>query len=113
MQAKGKTGAAIRELLRLAPTTAMLCVLGPDGNVIREEVVPTELLQRGDIVKVPPGTRVPVDGEVHEGRSHVDESMVTGEPVPGSKGPGDAVVGGTINCGGGSLLVLALRVVRH
>lgn len=108
--AKGKTSQAIRELLRLAPATAVLCVLGPDGEVVREEEIPTELLQRGDLVKVTSGSRVPVDGEVAEGRSHVDESMVTGEPVPGSKGPGDAVVGGTVNCGGGVLRIRALRV---
>ena len=108
--AKGKTSQAIRELLRLAPATAVLCVLGPDGQVAREEEIPTELLQRGDLVKVTSGSRVPVDGEVAEGRSHVDESMVTGEPVPGSKAPGDAVIGGTVNCGGGVLRVRALRV---
>jgi Cu+-exporting ATPase len=109
--AKGKTSQAIRELLRLAPATSTLLVVNPtDGSVIREEEVPTELLQRGDIVKVTPGSRVPVDGEIDDGRSHVDESMITGEPVPGSKGPGDAVVGGTVNCGGGVLRVRALRV---
>lgn len=108
--AKGKTSQAIRELLRLAPTTAVLCTLGPDGAVIREEEVPTALLQRGDIVKVTPGSRVPVDGEVADGRTHIDESMVTGEPVPGSKAPGDAVISGTVNCGGGVLRVKSVRV---
>jgi len=109
--AKGKTSQAIRELLRLAPATSTLCVVNPlDGSAIREEEVPTELLQRGDLVKVTPGARVPVDGEIDDGRSHIDESMITGEPVPGSKGPGDAVVGGTVNCGGGVLRIRALRV---
>lgn len=108
--AKGKTSQAIQELLRLAPTTATLCVLGSDGTVLREEEVSTALLQRGDVVKIVPGARVPVDGEVTDGRSHVDESMVTGEPVPGSKAPGDAVIGGTVNCGGGVLRVRAMRV---
>jgi Cu+-exporting ATPase len=109
--AKGKTSQAIRELLRLAPATSTLLVVNPsDGSVIREEEVLTELLQRGDLVKVTPGARVPVDGEIDDGRSHIDESMITGEPVPGAKGPGDAVVGGTVNCGGGVLRVRALRV---
>lgn len=108
--AKGKTSEAIRRLMHLAPATATLLKLGPDGQIIQEEEIPTELLQRGDIVKVTSGSRVPVDGEVIEGRSHVDESMVTGEPVPGSKGPGDSVVGGTVNCGGGLLQVKAVRV---
>lgn len=108
--AKGKTSEAIRRLMHLAPATATLLKFGPDGQIIQEEEIPTELLQRGDIVKVTSGSRVPVDGEVIEGRSHVDESMVTGEPVPGSKGPGDSVVGGTVNCGGGLLQVQALRV---
>ena len=107
--AKGKTSAAISALLRLAPETAVLCTPGGGGGA-REEVVPTSLLQRGDVVKVVPGARVPVDGEVEEGRSHVDESLVTGEPVPASKAAGDAVVGGTVNCGGGALRVRALRV---
>jgi P-type Cu+ transporter len=109
--AKGKTSQAIRELLRLAPATSTLLIIDPrDNSVIREEEVPTELLQRGDLVKVTPGARVPVDGEIDDGRSHIDESMITGEPVPGSKGPGDAVVGGTVNCGGGVLRIRALRV---
>lgn len=108
--AKGKTSEAIRELLKLAPTTAVLCVLGPDGSITKEEIIPTGLLQRGDLVKVTPGSKIPVDGEVFDGSSHVDESMVTGEPVPGSKGPGDAVVGGTLNCGGGALRIRSLRV---
>lgn len=117
--AKGKTSQAISKLLRLAPDTAVLCTSAPAEGadagaaglpVAREEVVSTALLQRGDLVKIVPGARVPVDGEVVAGRSHVDESMVTGEPVPESKSAGDAVIGGTVNCGGGVLRVRALRV---
>lgn len=109
--AKGKTSQAIRELLRLAPPTAILCEVGPDGiTIVHEEEIPTALLQRGDLIKITPGGRVPVDAEVAEGRSHVDESMVTGEPVPGAKSPGDAVISGTVNCGGGVLHVRAVRV---
>lgn len=108
--AKGKTGQAIRELLRLAPDTATLCTLDASGKILHEEVISTLLLERGDVVKVVPGSRVPVDGEIVEGKSHVDESMVTGEPIPLSKGPGETVIGGTVNCGGGSLTIRALRV---
>ena len=109
--AKGKTSQAIRELLRLAPATAVLCVMSSDGaTILREEEISSELLQRGDVVKVTSGSRLPVDGEIVDGKSHVDESMITGEPIPLSKGVGDAVVGGTVNCGGGVLRVHALRV---
>jgi Cu+-exporting ATPase len=88
---KGKTGAAIRKLMDLSPKTA---------TVIRnsEEVeIPLTLVQKGDHVVVRPGQSVPVDGEVIEGQSAVDESMLTGEPLPVDKGPADAVTGGTLN----------------
>ncbi|GAB4822580.1 hypothetical protein N2152v2_009626 [Parachlorella kessleri] len=106
--AKGKTSQAISELLKLAPTTAILCVTDDSGHVVREEEVASSLIQRGDLLKVLPGARVPADGEVVEGQSHVDESMVTGESVPVRKKAGSEVIQGTVNCGG----VLRIRAQR-
>jgi Cu+-exporting ATPase len=90
-RAKGRTGEAIRRLMGLRPKTA---------RVVRDGVqvdVPVEQVRVGDLVMVRPGERVPVDGIVAEGRSAVDESMLTGEPLPVDKGPGDEVIGATIN----------------
>jgi Cu+-exporting ATPase len=103
-RARRRTNDAVRRLLALAPATARL--VAPDG---RERDVPLELVQAGDVVRVRPGDKVPVDGVATEGRSSVDESLVTGEPLPVEKTPGARVVGGTVN-GGGTLLVRAERV---
>src|SRR5262249_11223227 len=75
----------------------------------REEDVPLEQVRVGDVLRVRPGEKVPADGAVVEGRGAVDESMLTGEPIPVEKGPGDRVVGGTLN-GTGSLLVRVEKV---
>ncbi|KAK9904210.1 hypothetical protein WJX75_006837 [Coccomyxa subellipsoidea] len=107
--AKGKTSQAVTELLKLAPSTATLVTCDDSGRVMSEEEVPTALIQRGDLLKVVSGARVPADGEVVEGRSYVDESMVTGESKPLSKRPGDAVISGTVN-GSAPLIVKATRV---
>lgn len=104
LRARGETGAAIRRLLGLAPKTARR--VSADG---REEDVPLEQVQPGDTLRVRPGEKVPVDGVVIEGRSAVDESMISGEPIPVEKGKGDAVVGATVN-GTGALLMRAERV---
>ncbi len=104
LRARGETTRAVRRLLGLAPKTARL--VRPDG---REEDVPLELVKVGDVVRVRPGEKVPVDGVVVEGRSSVDEAMISGEPVPVEKGAGGKVIGGTVN-GTGSLLVRAERV---
>ncbi len=106
LQARERTGSAIRALLDLAAKTAR--ILRPDG---REEEIPLEEVQVGDRLRVRPGDKVPVDGAVVEGRSSVDESMLTGEPVPVEKTPGDRVTGATIN-GTGSLVIEAERVGR-
>jgi Cu+-exporting ATPase len=104
LRARGQTGAAIRKLLGLAPKTARL--IGPGGQ---ENDIPLELIQVGDMLRVRPGEKVPVDGAVTEGRSAVDESMISGEPIPMEKEPGARVVGGTVN-GTGSLVIRAERV---
>jgi Cu+-exporting ATPase len=104
LRARSQTSTAIRQLLGLAPKTARR--LTSDG---REEDVPLELVQPGDRLRVRPGEKVPVDGVVIEGTSAVDESMVTGEPIPVEKAPGDRVTGGTVN-GTGSFVMRAERV---
>lgn len=90
-RAKGRTGDAIRQLLTLQAKTARIL---RDGE---EQDVPVAEVSLGDIVVVRPGERLPVDGEVVEGSSFVDESMISGEPIPIQKGIGDTVVGGTVN----------------
>jgi Cu+-exporting ATPase len=103
-RARRQTTSALRALLGLAPKTARL--VGPDG---REQDVPVELVQPGDVLRIRPGEKAPADGAVVEGTSSIDESMISGEPLPVEKGPGDKVIGGTIN-GNGSLLMRAERV---
>ncbi len=104
LRARSRTGAAIRALLGLSAKSARR--LKPDGS---EEDVPLEHVQVGDKLRIRPGEKVPVDAEVLEGKSSVDESLVTGEPIPVEKGPGDQVVGSTIN-GTGALVVEARKV---
>jgi Cu+-exporting ATPase len=104
LRARGRTGAAIRKLLGLAPRTARR--LRDDGA---EEDVPLGAIMAGDRLRVRPGEKIPVDGVVLEGRSAVDESMVSGEPIPVEKSPGDKVVGATVN-GTGGLVMRAERV---
>jgi Cu+-exporting ATPase len=103
LRARGRTSSAIKELLGLAPKTARVV---RDGQ---ERDVPLGDVQAGEVCRVRPGEKVPVDGVVVEGRSAIDESMVTGEPMPSEKEPGAKVTGGTINTTG-SLLVRAERV---
>ena len=104
LRARERTGAAIRALLDMAAKTAR--VIRDDGS---EDEVPLEDVAVGDRVRVRPGEKVPVDGEVIEGRSSVDESMISGEPVPVEKVAGEPVTGATIN-GTGSLVIEAKRV---
>ena len=104
LQARSKTGAAIKSLLGLAPKTARR--LNSDDT---EADVPLEAVHVGDLLRVRPGEKVPVDGTVISGRSAVDESMVTGEPMPVEKLTGDSVTGATVN-GTSSLVIEARRV---
>ncbi|RAV31057.1 heavy metal translocating P-type ATPase [Sinomicrobium soli] len=90
-RAHGKTNSAIRELLKLAPNTATRVVEG------KEQVVSLDDVEKGDLLRVKPGEKIPVDGIIKEGKSTIDESMITGEPIPVDRGEGDTVSAGTIN----------------
>ncbi|RWP06105.1 heavy metal translocating P-type ATPase [Mesorhizobium sp.] len=104
LRAREKTGSAIRALLDLAPKTARL--IGEDGS---ENDVPLDTVKAGDRLRIRPGDAVPVDGMVLEGRSSVDESMLSGEPLPVEKTEGDPLTGGTLNKNG-SLIMRAERI---
>ena len=104
LRARRSTGAAIRALLALAPATARR--VRDDGT---EEDIPLDHVHTNDRLRVRPGEKVPVDGTVADGSGVVDESMLTGEPIPVSKGAGDAVTGGTVN-GTGSFVMTATKV---
>ena len=104
LRARSRTGAAIRALLGLAPKTARK--VEADG---REHDVPLEAVQPGDLLRVRPGEKVPVDGMVVDGTTNVDEAMVTGEPLPVGKSAGDRLIGATVNTTG-SVLMKAERV---
>lgn len=103
LRARERTGDAIRALLDLAPKTARRIL--PDGT---EYDAPLEHIIEGDMLRVRPGDSIPVDAEVIEGRSAIDESMITGEPLPVEKGEGDRVTGGTLNKNG----TLAIRATQ-
>ncbi|MDO4683819.1 MAG: heavy metal translocating P-type ATPase [Lautropia sp.] len=117
-RARGRTSEAIRRLVALQPREAHV---RRDGRVID---LPASGVRLGDLVEVRPGERVPVDGEVIEGSSFVDESMVTGEPIPVEKGPGTQLIGGTVNqqgslvfraaaVGGATMLAQIIRLVER
>ena len=103
LRARSRTGSAIKALLNLAPPTARRVLPGGDQEV------PLDQVQVGDQLRVVPGDKVPVDGVVLEGSSNVEESMITGEPLPVEKTVGDKVTGGTVN-GTGSFVMRAERV---
>jgi len=104
LRARSQTNAAIKLLLGLAPKTARL--VRDDGT---EEDIPMEHVKLGDVLRVRPGEKVPVDGKVIDGESNIDESMVTGEPIPVAKMAGEKLIGATVN-GTGSLLMRAEKV---
>ena len=99
LRARSQTGAAIKALLGLAPKMARK--IKPDGT---EVDIPLDHVQKGDHLRIRPGEKIPVDGKVLSGSSLVDESMISGEPLPVKKGPGDTVIGGTVNTTGGLVL---------
>ncbi len=103
LRARSRTGAAIKMLLGLAPKTARRVTDGAEVDV------PLEHVQVGDLLRVRPGEKIPVDGTVVEGASSVDESMITGEPIPVEKKQGDRIIGATVN-GTGSLIMRAEKV---
>ncbi|MCG6933399.1 MAG: heavy metal translocating P-type ATPase [Gallionella sp.] len=107
LKARSRTNTAIKLLLGLAPKTAR--IVRDDG---REEDIKLEQVQVGDVLRVRPGEKIPVDGKVVEGRSSVDESMVTGEPIPVEKQQEDRLIGATMN-GTGGLLMRAEKVGTH
>jgi P-type Cu+ transporter len=102
-RAHGKTNSAIKELLKLAPNKATRIVYG------REEIVDIDAIQKGDLLRVKPGEKIPVDGSIMEGESSIDESMISGEPVPVDKFKGDIVSSGTIN-GNKTFIMIAEKV---
>lgn len=99
LRARSQTSSAIKALMGLAPKTAR--IIGEDGN---EEDVALTSIKPGDRLRVRPGEKVPVDGVILEGSSLIDESMITGEPIPVEKGRGDKVTGGTVNSTGGFIM---------
>ncbi len=99
LRARRRTGAAIRELLSLAPPTAWIV---RDGQ---ERKIPLEEVRQGDILRIRPGEKIAVDGKITDGKSTVDESMITGEPMPVEKQKDDPVIGGTVNQTGSFLMV--------
>lgn len=103
LKARSQTGAAIKALLGMSPKTARRI----EGDTERD--VPLDQVQVGDVLRVRPGEKIPVDGTVLDGQSNVDESMITGEPIPVQKQAGDTVTGATVN-GTGTLVVKAVRV---
>src|SRR5262249_30288387 len=102
-KARSRTGQAIKTLLGLAAKTAHRV---SDGQ---EQEIPVEAIQKGDLLRVRPGEKVPVDGAIVEGQSNIDESMITGEPMPANKGPRDKVIGATVNQTG-SFVMRAERI---
>jgi P-type Cu+ transporter len=102
-RAHGKTNSAIKELLKLAPNKATKIVNG------KEQIVAIDSIQKGDVLRVKPGEKIPVDGSIQEGGSTIDESMISGEPIPVDKAAGDKVSSGTIN-GNKTFIMIAEKV---
>ena len=102
-RAHSQTSGAIKELLKLAPTEATLVIDGGD------KVISIHDIKKGDLLRVKPGDKIPVDGKITDGESSIDEAMITGEPIPVDKKKGDNVISGTIN-GNKSFVMIAEKV---
>jgi Cu+-exporting ATPase len=112
LKARSRTNTAIKLLLGLAPKTARIVRPDVDGKGGKEEDIPLDQVHVGDMLRVRPGEKIPVDGKVVEGSSAVDESMVTGEPIAVEKNAGERLIGATMN-GTGGLLMRAEKVGSH
>lgn len=95
--AKGKTSEAIQKLLTLTPDRATLLIYDSENNIVEEKEIDSQLIQRGDVLLVLPGCKIPTDGIILSGETQIDEALITGESMPRSKRKNDSVIGGTVN----------------
>jgi len=111
-KAKNKTSTAIKELIGLQPKNAILLILDENDNVLEEKTIPISDINIDDILIVKPGDKIPVDGEIFEGNSYIDESMINGEPIPRTVKKGDNIFAGTINQDG-VLKIIAKKIGKE